>query len=125
MGKTLDGHTMALFTSYSALRAVAQKLRTQLIADGVEVLAQSVDGSPQQLLSRFIANPASVLLGTSSFWEGVDLPPGVLKALVLTRLPFGVPTDPISSPGRINIRTRSKSIPSPRRCCGSAKAAGD
>ena len=95
LGKTLDGHTMALFTSYSALRAVAQKLRPELVADGVEVLAQSVDGSPQQLLSRFIANPASVLLGTSSFWEGVDLPPGVLKALVLTRLPFGVPTDPI------------------------------
>ena len=95
LGKTLDGHTMALFTSYSALRAVAQRLRSRLIADGIEVLAQSVDGSPQQLISRFIANPASVLLGTSSFWEGVDLPSGVLKSLVLTRLPFGVPTDPI------------------------------
>ena len=106
LGKTLDGHTMALFTSHSALRAVAQKLRTQLIADGVEVLAQSVDGSPQQLLSRFIANPASVLLGTSSFWEGVDLPPGVLKALVLTRLPFGVPTDPI-------VKARSDQYPDP------------
>ncbi|PKB64826.1 MAG: hypothetical protein BZY80_01790 [SAR202 cluster bacterium Io17-Chloro-G2] len=106
LGKTLDGHTMALFTSYSALRAVAQKLRSQLVVDGVEVLAQSVDGSPQQLLSRFIANPASVLLGTSSFWEGVDLPPGVLKALVLTRLPFGVPTDPI-------IKTRSEQYQDP------------
>ena len=95
LGKSLDGYTMALFTSYSALRAIAQRLRTRLIADGIEVLAQSVDGSPQQLISRFVANPASVLLGTSSFWEGVDLPPGVLKSLVLTRLPFGVPTDPI------------------------------
>ena len=44
---------------------------------------------------RFIENPRSVLLGTSSFWEGVDFPSGVLKALVLTRLPFQVPTDPV------------------------------
>ena len=95
LGKSLDGHTMALFTSYSALRAVAQRLRPQLIGDGIDVMAQSIDGSPQQLISRFIANPSSVLLGTSSFWEGVDLPSGVMKALVLTRLPFGVPTDPI------------------------------
>ncbi len=106
LGKTLDGHTMALFTSYSALRSVAQRLRIQLMPEGVEVLAQSIDGSPQQLLSRFIANPASVLLGTSSFWEGVDLPSGVLKALVLTRLPFGVPTDPV-------IKSRSEQYNDP------------
>ncbi len=96
LGKTLDGHTMALFTSYSALRGVAQRLRSRLTPDGIEVLAQGVDGSPQQLLSRFAANPAAVLLGTSSFWEGVDLPSGVLQALVLTRLPFHVPSDPIA-----------------------------
>ena len=106
LGKTLDGHTMALFTSYSALRAVAQRLRTQLMAEGVDVLAQSIDGSPQQLLSRFIDNSASVLLGTSSFWEGVDLPSGVLKSLVLTRLPFSVPTDPI-------IKSRSEQYKDP------------
>ena len=96
LGKTLDGHTMALFTSYSALRGVAQRLRNRLTPDGIEVLAQGVDGSPQQLLSRFAAKPEAVLLGTSSFWEGVDLPSGVLQALVLTRLPFHVPSDPIA-----------------------------
>jgi len=106
LGKTLGGHTMALFTSYSALRGVAQRLRPRLIADGIDVLAQSVDGSPQQLMSRFAADPSAVLLGTSSFWEGVDLPPGVLKALVLTRLPFHVPTDPIA-------KTRSEQYQDP------------
>jgi ATP-dependent DNA helicase DinG len=95
LGKSLSGHTMALFTSYSALRSVAQQIRASLIVEGIEVLAQGVDGSPQQLTRRFIENPKAVLLGTSSFWEGVDLPSGVLKALVLTRLPFQVPSDPI------------------------------
>lgn len=95
LGKSLSGHTMALFTSYSALRSVAQQIRSSLIVEGIEVLAQGVDGSPQQLTRRFIENPKAVLLGTSSFWEGVDFPSGVLKALVLTRLPFQVPSDPI------------------------------
>ncbi len=95
LGKSLGGRTMALFTSYAALRAVASRVRATLMAEGIQVLAQSVDGPPQQLINRFTDDPRSVLLGTSSFWEGVDLPGGVLKALVLTRLPFHVPTDPV------------------------------
>ena len=95
LGKALGGRTMALFTSYSALRGVANLVRTSLMGEGIEVLAQGVDGSPPQIMARFTENPNSVLLGTSSFWEGVDLPGGILKALVLTRLPFQVPTDPI------------------------------
>ncbi len=95
LSRSLGGHTMALFTSHAALRSVAQAVRTPLLAEGIQVLAQGVDGSPPQLIRRFSANPKSLLLGTSSFWEGVDLPAGVLKALVLTRLPFQVPTDPI------------------------------
>ncbi len=95
LGKSLGGRTMALFTSYAALRGVASRVRAPLMADGIQVLAQSVDGPPQQLIRRFTDDPRSVLLGTSSFWEGVDLPGGVLKALVLTRLPFHVPTDPV------------------------------
>ena len=95
LGRSLGGRTMALFTSYSALRGVANRLRAPLQAEGIQVLAQSIDGPPQQLISRFTNNPRSVLLGTASFWEGVDLPNGVLQALVLTRLPFQVPTDPV------------------------------
>jgi DNA polymerase-3 subunit epsilon/ATP-dependent DNA helicase DinG len=95
LGKSLGGHTMALFTSHAALRGVSQQVRAPLGAQGIQVLAQGIDGSPQQLMRRFTENSQSLLLGTSSFWEGVDLPRGVLKALVLTRLPFHVPTDPI------------------------------
>ena len=95
LGTTMKGHTMALFTSYASLRAVAQRLRSPLMGQDIQVLAQSIDGSAQQLMNRFTEEPNSVLLGTSSFWEGVDLPSGLLKALVLTRLPFAVPTDPV------------------------------
>ena len=95
LGKSLGGHVMGLFTSHAALRNVAQQVRSSLAGEGIAVLAQGVDGSPQQLIRRFTENPKAVLLGTSSFWEGVDLPSGVLKALVLTRLPFQVPTDPV------------------------------
>ena len=95
LGTTMNGHTMALFTSYASLRAVAQRLRAPLMGQDIQVLAQSIDGSAQQLMTRFAEEPNSVLLGTASFWEGVVLPPGLLKALVLTRLPFAVPTDPV------------------------------
>ena len=91
----LSGRTMALFTSHSALRTVNSRIRNRLQNRGIEVLAQGVDGSPPQISRRFIENPQSVLLGTSSFWEGVDFPSGVLRALVITRLPFQVPTDPV------------------------------
>ena len=95
LGLRLKGRTMALFTSHSSLRAVAQRLRPMLEPHGIPVLAQGVDGSAPYLLAAYGENPGSVLLGTASFWEGVDMPSGLLKALVITRLPFQVPNDPI------------------------------
>ena len=95
LGQRLQGRTMALFTSYSSLRAVAQRLRPMLEPHGISVMAQGVDGSAPYLMSAFAEQPESVILGTSSFWEGVDMPTGLLKALVIARLPFQVPTDPI------------------------------
>ena len=95
LGQKLQGRTMALFTSHSSLRAVAQRLRPLLEPHGIPVLAQGVDGSAPYLMAAFSEEPGSVLLGTASFWEGVDVPSGLLKALVITRLPFQVPSDPI------------------------------
>lgn len=92
---SLSGRTMALFTSHSALRNVANRIRNRLEQHDIEVLAQGVDGSPAQISRRFVDNPRAVLLGTNSFWEGVDFPSGVMRALVITRLPFQVPTDPV------------------------------
>ena len=95
LGQALEGRTLALFTAHSSLRAVAQRLRPILEPHGIPVLAQGVDGSAPYLMSAFAEEPGSVLLGTASFWEGIDMPSGLLKALVITRLPFQVPSDPI------------------------------
>ncbi len=90
-----DGHTMVLFTSHASLRGTASALRRRLASRGLAVLAQGVDGTPQQLVARFQQEPRAVLLGTASFWEGVDIGNASLKVLVLARLPFNVPTEPI------------------------------
>ena len=93
----LEGRSLVLFTSHAALRGAAKAIRGSLESEGIRVHAQGVDGSPRQVLQSFIRDPRSVILGTSSFWEGVDLSGGLLKALVLARLPFNVPSDPIFS----------------------------
>ena len=95
LGRALKGRTLVLFTSHSALRGTSNAIRGPLQAEGIRVLAQGIDGSPAQILRDFSDDPSGVILGTSSFWEGVDLSGGILKALVLARLPFHVPTDPI------------------------------
>ena len=95
MAQALDGHVMALFTSHSALRDASFQVRGRLRAAGINVLAQGIDGTPRQLVDRLHADPRAVLLGTASFWEGVDMESGILRGLLLCRLPFPVPTDPI------------------------------
>lgn len=95
MARELDGHLLALFTSHNALRDASYRVRGQLRAEGITVLAQGIDGTPRQLIDRLQSDPRSVLLGAASFWEGVDLESGILRALLLCRLPFPVPNDPI------------------------------
>ena len=95
MARELDGHLLALFTSHSALRDASYRVRGRLRAEGITVLAQGIDGTPRQLIDRLQSNPRAVLLGTASFWEGVDLESGILRGLLVCRLPFPVPNDPI------------------------------
>ncbi len=97
LAHALAGRTLALFTSHASLRRTAQAIRGAVEAEGLRVLAQGVDGSPAQIMRSFGASTDGIILGTSSFWEGVDLSDGALKALVIARLPFNVPTDPIFS----------------------------
>ena len=88
------GRTLVLFTSHSHLRTSADAVRTPLAAAGLTVLQQG-EGSRTRNLRDFRANPNSVLLGTSSYWEGIDLPGDQLVCLLIARLPFAVPTDPL------------------------------
>jgi DNA polymerase-3 subunit epsilon/ATP-dependent DNA helicase DinG len=90
-----QGRALVLFTSYAALRATHAAVRTPLEEDGVLVLGHGIDGSPKQLLQTLRDSPRTVLLGTASFWEGVDVVGEALSLLVMTRLPFTVPTDPV------------------------------
>ncbi len=93
VARTLDGRTLVLFTSHAALRDAAARLGA-LESEGLAVLTQGVDGPRRALLERFTQGRA-VLLGTQSFWEGVDLPGDVLRCVVIARLPFSVPDDPL------------------------------
>jgi len=84
---------LVLFTSYRLLHAVHE-----IIGDGRNVFAQGIDGPRSKVIERFKRRKgASILLGTDSFWEGVDFPGSDLEILIITRLPFPVPTDPVFS----------------------------
>jgi len=89
----VDRKGLVLFTSYRMLNAVRD-----LLPRSVPVLAQGIDGARSGLIERFRRHRGGLLLfGTDSFWEGVDLPGEELELLVITRLPFLVPTDPINA----------------------------
>ncbi len=89
------GRALVLFTAYGMLNAIYNEIKPALEAEGILVLGHGIDGSPRQLLSALRENPRTVILGTSSFWEGVDIAGEALSLLVIVRLPFAVPTDPI------------------------------
>lgn len=89
------GRALVLFTSYSALQTAHRALTKTLAPAGLTVLAQGASGSIPRMLDRLRRDPATVVLGTSSFWEGVDVVGDALSLLVITRLPFTVPSDPV------------------------------
>jgi predicted DnaQ family exonuclease/DinG family helicase len=89
------GRTIVLFTSYSQLRSVYRAISEPLGDEGIAVLGQGIDGSRHNLLSNLKANPETVILGTRSYWEGIDVVGEALSCLVIARLPFPVPDDPI------------------------------
>lgn len=88
------GHAFILFTSFRALDFVFKELEAELYARGIKPLCQGKD-SRSRLLNTFRDDPSSVLFATDSFWEGVDVAGEALQCVVLTRLPFRVPTEPI------------------------------
>jgi len=89
------GRALILFTSYSLLDAVYAAIKGPLEKAGVIVLAQGRDGSREAITALFRKVTSSVLLGTQSFWEGVDVSGESLSCLLLTKLPFHVITDPL------------------------------
>ncbi|MDD4013095.1 MAG: ATP-dependent DNA helicase [Candidatus Omnitrophica bacterium] len=90
----LGGRMFALFTSYEALNSAAAELSAT--RPDIEVLKQG-DLPRYVLLDVFKKSGTSVLLGTSTFWQGVDVPGQSLECVIITRLPFSVPTDPVNA----------------------------
>lgn len=93
--RATQGRTMALFTSTSQLNNTYRAIQGPLEEEGIVVFAQGTDGSRRQILENFRTSDKAVLLGTRSFWEGVDVVGQALSCLVIVRLPFAVPSDPI------------------------------
>ena len=92
-----SGKTLALFTSHAAIRHAHARIRNLIEhADSdIEVLAQGISGDTRRLIERLRQNSRCILLGTASMWEGIDVRGEALQVVIITRLPFDVPTDPI------------------------------
>jgi len=99
-----DGGAFVLFTSFSMLDRAARVLRPTLIERGHPVLIHGQDGAPSLLLTRFRQDERSVLLGTASFWQGVDVRGRGLRNVTITRLPFDVPDRPLIEARHERIR---------------------
>jgi Rad3-related DNA helicase len=91
------GRGLVLFTSHAMLREAYPAIKSALARSGIRVMAQGVDGERSMLVTRFSRETSSVLLGTQSFWEGVDVPGEALSCLIVAKLPFRVHTDPLVS----------------------------
>ncbi len=88
------GGTMALFSSRRALNDALARLRPELAPYGMELLAQG-EAPREVLLDRFVAAQPAVLLATMGFWQGVDLPAAALRVVVVDKIPFPPPDDPL------------------------------
>lgn len=93
--RATEGRTLILFTSYYQLRNTARAISRPLAEADIVVYQQGAGTSRAQLLESFREGPRAVLMGTRSFWEGVDVVGPALSLLVVARLPFSVPDDPI------------------------------
>jgi DNA polymerase-3 subunit epsilon/ATP-dependent DNA helicase DinG len=89
------GRTLVLFTSYAQLKRTAKNIAGPLAKQEILVYEQGEGASPNALLESFKSSERAVLLGTRSFWEGVDIPGEALSVLVIVKLPFAVPSDPL------------------------------
>jgi len=93
--KATGGRALVLFTSYDQLKRTSQVIAPVLAREDILVYEQGDGASPHSLLETFRTTERAVLLGTRAFWEGVDVPGEALSVLVIAKLPFDVPSDPL------------------------------
>ena len=90
----LGGKTFVLFTSFSMLTSVFTQIKNDLIRSGITPLSQA-EHNKETLVEKFKKMDKSVLFGTSTFWEGVDIRGDQLQCVIIPKLPFMVPSEPI------------------------------
>ena len=95
LSASAGGRTMALFRSYGAMNQVARRIKDDLEEAGLVLLRQGRDGSAAQIVEALRSDPRSVAFGVAALWTGVDLPGDALSLLIMTRLPFAPPNDPV------------------------------
>lgn len=94
--RTVKGKTLVLFTAFFSIREVFTRLKISLEKENIYLLAQSISWSKYKQIDFFKKRPeSSILLWTDTFWEGIDIPWDDLKYLIVHKIPFNVPTDPI------------------------------
>jgi ATP-dependent DNA helicase DinG len=91
-----DGGVFGLFTSHRDVRCAAAELRARGVERSRPLYVHGED-TRDNLLRKFRASERAILLGTASFWEGVDVPGRALRGLVIARLPFRVPSEPVTA----------------------------
>ena len=84
-----------LFTSYEFLRRAERELRPWMIEKDFGIFSQASGVPRGQLLEQFKSTPRSILFGTDSFWQGVDVQGDALQNVIITKLPFAVPDQPL------------------------------
>ncbi len=104
--ESTQGRAFVLFTSYSLMRTMAARLRPVCGEKGWPLLVQGDELTRTQMLTRFKQNIGSVLLGTDSFWTGVDVPGEALSNVIVTRIPFDSPGNPLTEARLEDIRER-------------------
>jgi len=97
---------LVLFTNYGLLNWAYENLKPHFDAERIMLLAQGKSGSRSNILMQFKDNRDSVLFGTDSFWEGIDVPGEALELLFIPKLPFDVPTEPLIQARMDEIKKR-------------------
>jgi Rad3-related DNA helicase len=95
VARRVGGRTLVLFTSHRQLREVHAALKHRTDLDELLILGQGIDGQRRHLLKSFEEAQRPLLLGTASFWEGIDVPGERLSCVIMVRLPFPVPSEPV------------------------------
>lgn len=101
-----NGSAFVLFTGYSIMRAMAERLRPVCIENGWPMLVQGDELDRTSMLRLFRKQKGSVLLGTDSFWTGVDVPGDALSHVIVTKIPFESPGNPLVEARLDDIRAR-------------------